>query len=50
MMGYGLAFVIGFFFGVLGRSVARKSVLPWSPALIAWGLTFMVLDWLASLG
>lgn len=47
MIGYGLAFVIGWFLGFIGRVCRKEAVLPWSAAPIAWGLVFMSLNWIA---
>ncbi|KKM09627.1 hypothetical protein LCGC14_1722770 [marine sediment metagenome] len=49
MIGYGLAFVIGWILAGVGRVSMRKGVWPWSPGLILWGLVFMGLNWIASL-
>ncbi len=50
MIGYGLAFVIGFCVAIVCRGLSDRSVLPWTPALYAWGVVFVGLNWVASLG
>lgn len=50
MISYGLAFVVGWLFGVAGKVYGGERVSPWSLAPIVWGLTFLVLNLIAGLG
>ncbi len=49
MIGYGLAFVIGWLFILVHTGVKNEQFYPWDLKAIAWGLIFMGLNWIASL-
>ena len=51
MIGYGQAFVIGWlFFMFAGLFYNKRTAKPWSYKPIIWGVTFVVLNWISSLG
>lgn len=49
MIGYGLAFVIGYVFFLVFRVTNMREVYPWSIGSLAWGCVFMGLNWIAGL-
>lgn len=49
MIGYGLAFVVGYLVAFTARVCNGRDAYPWSIPLIAWGFTFMGLNYLAGL-
>lgn len=50
MIGYGLAFVIGYVFALIVVVCRKDEVYPWMWGLFFWGLVFMGLNWIAGLG
>ena len=49
MIGYGLAFVIGYGFAVALCILKSKEAGPWSAVLWVWGLAFVALNYIATL-
>jgi len=50
MIGYGLAFVIGWVLCLCGTIINTDPLRPWNLDLLVWGLAFAVLNWVATLG
>ncbi len=49
LVNFGLAFVIGWFFVTIVNVLRKQDINLFDFAPVAWGLGFMVLNWIATL-